>query len=523
MDFGWLSIIPPIVAIVLALITQEVLLSLFVAILIGATILGGNLLTGFTQTLNHYIVGSLNDSWNISILIFCLSIGGLIGILNRNGGTRGIGNLIVSKAKNSRSSLLATWAMGFVIFFDDYANSLIVGNTMRPITDRMKVPREKLAYIVDSTAAPVSSIALISTWVGMEIGLIKDGLANVGVNMEAYGVFLETIPYRFYSLLGLAFVFLIIWTGRDFGPMAKAERRAKSTGKVLAEGATPMVSDEAQDFENETGKYRWYNAIVPILTVIVVTITGLYVNGGGLEGAGLQEAFGNADASVVLLWASFAGIIVAGLMTLVQRILSVKELVDAWVSGVKSMTVAAMILTLAWSLGAVNKDLGTAKFIVAQAQQINLPASLLPLLMFLVPAVIAFATGTSWGANSIVMPLAIELAFTMGGVPMIVPTIGAVLTGAVLGDHCSPVSDTTIMSSMASACDHVAHVKTQLPYAVTVGLVSIVFGFVPAGLGLNPFISLGLGLVALYAVIRIFGKKTNIEEVSIDESNVKTA
>lgn len=518
MEFGWLSILPPIIAIALALITQEVLLSLFVAIIVGATILGGGFISGFTQTLNTYIVGSLNDSWNISILIFCLSIGGLIGILNRNGGTRGIGNLIVSRAKSQKSSLIATWAMGFVIFFDDYANSLIVGNTMRPITDRMKVPREKLAYIVDATAAPVSSIALISTWVGMEIGLIRDGLNNVGVNLEAYSVFLDTIPYRFYSLLSLAFVIMIIVTGRDFGPMAKAERRAKKTGKVLADGATPMVSDEVENFDNVSGKYRWYNAIVPIVTVIAVTIIGLFINGGGLEGATLQQAFGNADASVVLLWASFAGIFVAAIMTLLQRILTVKETVDAWVSGVKSMTVAAMILTLAWSLGAINKDLGTAQFIVSQAQKIHLPAQFLPLLMFLVPAVIAFATGTSWGANSIVMPIAIQLAFTMGGVEMLVPTIGAVLTGAVLGDHCSPVSDTTIMSSTASGCDHMHHVKTQLPYALTVGGVSLLCGFIPAGYGLNPFISLLIGIVVLFGLIKLIGKKTDHINSDVQES-----
>jgi len=510
MELTWMSLIPPIVAIVLALVTQEVLLSLFAAILVGATIMAGNPITGFTSTLNKYVVGALTDEWNISILIFCLSIGGLIGVINKNGGTQGIGRVIVSKAKNSKSTLLTTWALGILIFFDDYANSLIVGNTMRGITDKMKVPREKLAYIIDSTAAPVSSIALISTWIGMELGLIQSGLESVGIKAGAYSVFLETIPYRFYSLMALAFVVMVILTGRDFGPMAKAERRAKRTGEVN-EGISELLED---DFNFE-GPARWYNAIVPIAVVIVTTLVGLYINGGGLEGSvfnlvHIRDAFGNADASVVLLWASFGGFIVAGIMTLVQGLLSIKETMDAWVEGVKSMTVAALILVLAWALGSVNKDLHTADYMVSVLGT-NLPAFLVPLTMFILPGVVAFATGTSWGANSIVMPLAIPLAYQLGGEALLVPTMGAVLTGAVLGDHISPVSDTTIMSSMASGCNHINHVKTQIPYALTVGAVAIVVGFIPAGFGIHWIFSYGLGLAALYVILRVFGTKVSDE------------
>jgi Na+/H+ antiporter NhaC len=509
MEYGWLSIIPPIIAIVLALITQEVLLSLFIAVFIGAVIVaGGNPLTGFTNTLNTYMVGALTDSWNVSILIFCLSIGGLIGILSRNGGTKGIANLIVSRAKNNKSTLLTTWLLGIVIFFDDYANSLIVGNTMRSITDKMRVSREKLSYIVDSTAAPVSSLALISTWVGFQTGLIRDGLSDLGVNANAYGLFIDSLPYMFYSILALAFVAIVILTGRDFGPMARAEKRAFTTGKVLDDDATPLVSDELSNLESHTTNERWYNAIIPILSVITITLIGLYINGGGLEGKSLRDAFGNADASVVLLWASFGGAIIAALMTLAQRILSVKEIMDAWVAGVKSMTIAGLILVLAWSLGSVNKQLGTAEFIVNISKG-SLPPSLLPVIMFILPAIVAFSTGSSWGTNSIVMPLAIPIAFELGGIELLVPTIGAVFTGAVFGDHCSPISDTTIMSSMASACDHIAHVKTQLPYALCVGIVSIVVGFIPAGFGFNPFVSLLIGAAALIGVIYVLGTKTN--------------
>lgn len=516
MEFGWLSLIPPVIAIILAWVTQEVFLSLFIAVFVGATIVNGfNPITGFTDTLNNYIVGALTDSWNVSILIFCLSIGGLIGILSKNGGTQGIANLIVSKAKNSKSTLFTTWLLGMVIFFDDYANSLIVGNTMRGITDRMKVSREKLAYIVDSTAAPVSSMAIISTWVGFQTGLIKDSLSSLGLSLNAYNIFLQSIPYMFYSVLALAFVVMIIITGRDFGPMAKAEKRTYETGKVLDDDATPLVSDEITSLEPNTNNVRWYNAIIPILSVIIITMIGLYINGGGLEGASIRDAFGDADASVVLLWASFGGTIIAAILTLIQRILSIKEIMEAWISGVKSMTIAGIILILAWSLGGVNSELGTAEFIVAVSKG-SLPTFLLPLIMFIIPAIVAFSTGSSWGTNSIVMPLAIPLAYELGGVGLLVPTIGAVLTGAVFGDHCSPISDTTIMSSMASACDHIAHVKTQLPYALSVAGVSIILGFIPAGFGFNPYVSLIVGAAVLLILINLKGTKvTKGNEVSI--------
>lgn len=518
-----LPLLPPLIAIILALVTGEVLISLFVAILAGATILtGGNIITGFTSTLDTHIVNALADGWNLRILIFCLTIGGLIGVLSKNGGTKGIANVIVSKVRGSRSTLMATWGMGLLIFFDDYANSLIVGNTMRPITDKLNVPREKLAYIVDSTAAPVSSIALISTWVGFETGLIQKALAGIGSTLNAYEVFLQTIPFRFYSILALVFVVIIILTRRDFGPMAKAEKRAKETGKLLNDGATPMVSDELNAMDSETEKCRWFNAVIPIAAVLLITLVGLFINGGGLEGKTFRDAFGDADASVVLLWASFGGLLVAMVLTLVQRLLSLKEIMDAWISGIKSMTVAALILVLAWTLGDINESLGTANLIV-QLLQGTVPAFLLPVIMFIVPCIIAFATGSSWGANTIVMPLAIPAAVSIGGPEFLLPVVGAVLTGAVFGDHCSPVSDTTIMSSMASACDHIAHVKTQAPYALVVGGVSIAVGFIPAGLGMNPLISLALGVVILFAIVMIFGVKPGETRKSLFKSSKSKA
>lgn len=492
MELNWLAILPPLIAIVLAIVTREVLMSLVIAVLIGATIITGNPVDGFKEFLSTYLVGALTDSWNISILIFCLSIGGLIGIIDKNGGTKGLASLLVKRAVTVKSALFTTWLLGVAIFFDDYANSLIVGNSMRGITDRLGVSREKLAYIVDSTAAPISSIALISTWVGMELGLIREGIEKLGLDLGAYDVFLRSIPYRFYSVLALIFVLMIIFTGRDFGPMKRAEINAFKNSIKTDEKAAAVQST------------KWYNAVIPFVTVIIITVLGLYQNGGGFEGASVQEAFSNADASVVLLWASFAGIGVAWMLSLLTKSLKITEISEAFVEGVKSMAVPAMILSLAWTLGAINGDLGTAKLMVKVLGD-NLPAFLIPTIMFVVPAIVAFSTGTSWGTNAIVMPIAIELAFLTGGVELIIPTIGAVLTGAVMGDHISPISDTTIMSSMASGCDHIAHVRTQIPYALTIAGVAILFGFIPAGLGLNPVISLVVSVVILYLIVRLFG------------------
>ncbi|BES66696.1 Na+/H+ antiporter NhaC family protein [Gottschalkiaceae bacterium SANA] len=509
MEFGWLSILPPLVAIALAFLTHEVILSLFIAIFTGTLILTGfHPIEAFTSVFDTHILGALYSEWNLAILVFCLSIGGLIGILSKNGGTSGIADAVSGRAKNAKSSLFSTMLMGVLIFFDDYANSLIVGNTMRPITDRMKVSREKLAYIVDATAAPVSSIALVSTWVGMELGLIRDGIAEIGLEMGAYELFLQTIPYRFYSILSLAFVFFMIYLAKDFGPMWKAERRVYLTGKVHDDDARPLMSD-INEFEGPKEKRRWINAVLPIVVVIGITLFGLYVNGGGLEGKTIQEAFGDADASVVLLWASFSGIAIAGVMSLAQRLLTLKEVTDAFVDGLKSMTVACIILVLAWTLGGINSQLGTQTFLVEKATGVIAP-QLIPTILFILSALVAFSTGTSWGTNSIVMPIAIPLSFAMGGAPLLVPAVGSVLTGAVLGDHCSPVSDTTIMSSMASACDHMAHVQTQLPYALTVGSVAILVGFIPSGFGMSPWISLVLGTVALFFILKIFGKSVDL-------------
>ncbi|MBT4485139.1 MAG: Na+/H+ antiporter NhaC family protein, partial [Candidatus Latescibacteria bacterium] len=421
-----------------------------------------------------------------------------------------------------------TITMGLLIFFDDYANTMIVGNTMRPISDKLRISREKLSYITDSTAAPVASIGIISTWTAYEMGLIKSSFESLGIDMNIYEAYLFSIPFSFYCIFALFFVVVVGFLGRDFGPMYRAEKRARETGKLIADGATPMASRELTDMEIKEGiALRWYNAFVPILTVVIMVVVGLYitgykniVSGSGTELASLvkahplmpgslREIFGMAEADVAMIWAAFSGTLVAIALVISQRILTLGEAVSAWLEGAKSFLIAVFILVLAWGLGSLCKDLGTAEYVVRILEG-RLLTGLLPSMVFLVGCIIAFATGTSYGTIAILMPIAIPMAyhFTGGEVGRILfATIGAVFTGSVFGDHCSPISDTTIMSSMATASDHIDHVKTQIPYAVVAAVIAIVFGFIPAGFGVHPLISVFLGMGAVYAVVRFAGKK----------------
>ena len=513
------SLLPPLVAILLAFVTRQVFLSLFLGVFIGSSMLiPGNILVklikGYMGTFTM-VIESVSDSFHAGILIFTLTIGGMIGVISRMGGTKAIALALAKKARTARSAQLFTWLLGVAVFFDDYANTLIVGPTMRPLTDEKKISREKLSYIVDSTAAPVTGMALISTWVGYELGLINDALKAIGVDANTYEVFLRSIPFRFYDILAITMVFLIGYMLRDFGPMLGAEKRARKTGKVLADGAIPMSSIEFESAElPEDEKLKVSNALIPIITLLVVALVGLWYNGGGLKLpfnlGGIREAFGEADASVALLWGSATGSIIAIILATSQKILNLHETFEAWVSGARSLIITCIILVFAWSLGGITEKVGTADYLVGVVTS-ALPGWVLPFLVFIISCIVAFATGTSWGTMAIMMPLAIPLAnaYAPGSMGNIfLGTLGAVLTGAIFGDHCSPISDTTIMSSMASSSDHIDHVRTQMPYAVTVAAVAVILGYIPAGLGVNPFISLVFGVAALYCMVRFVGNST---------------
>lgn len=540
--FGLWTITPPLVAISLAFITKNVVLSLFVGVFSGAFLLnlsGFNFLSAFTNAflgVVNYVLGSLADPWNAGIILQCLTIGGVIALVSKMGGAKAVAEALARKAKTARSAQLYTWFSGMLVFFDDYANSLIVGPIMRPVTDKFRVSREKLSFIVDATAAPIAGIALISTWVGYELSLIKDAYTAIGQNVNAYAIFLETLPYRFYNILILMFIFFSALFLKDFGPMLKAERRARATGKVLADTAQPMTSEEATELEpKDNVKLNIWNAILPVGVLLVSAFVGFYANGyntimGGEDKAlialltttpysfeAFREAFGASDASIVLFQAALLASAVALAMGLAQKIFTLKEGVDIWVRGIKSLVITGVILLLAWSLSSVIKELGTAKFLVSVLSD-SLPAFILPSIIFILGAIISFATGTSYGTMGILMPLAIPLAHAISpDVSYVVMSVGAVLTGAIFGDHCSPISDTTILSSMGAASDHLDHVNTQLPYALVVAAVTIVFGYIPVGLGLPVVITLPLAILAVGILIYYVGKPVEENlDVSMD-------
>ncbi|MBM6615484.1 Na+/H+ antiporter NhaC family protein [Desemzia sp. RIT804] len=541
-QFGWFSLVPPVVSIVLAFVTKNVIISLFLGIFAGAFVLhsvDGNVLTALVQSflsIVEYALTSLADRYNAGIILQVLVIGGLIALMTKMGGTRAVANALASKAKGPVSAQVISWILGLFLFFDDYANALIVGPVMRPVTDEKKISREKLSFIVDATAAPVAGIALISTWVGYEVGLIQDGYEAIGQSVNAYSIFIETIPYRFYNILMLLFVVCTALFLKEFGPMLKAERRARKYDPTNIEDINPNPSSsELDEMEPIEGvKLSIWNAIIPIGTLIVAALVGFYFNGyntimagedttliqtmqnSPFSFAGIQEAFGASDASVVLFQAALLASLVAMAMGVKQKAFTWGEAVDTWINGMKSLIITGAILLLAWSLSASITDLGTADFLVSLLSD-SLPAFLLPSIIFILGSIISFATGTSYGTMGILMPLAIPLAAGISGDPeFIVISAGAVLTGAIFGDHCSPISDTTILSSMGAGVDHLAHVQTQMPYAIAVGIISVIFGFLPAGLGLPIWIVLPVSMVVTAAFLYFFGKSIDEPESELD-------
>ena len=477
-------------------------------------------------------LNSLADPWNAGIILQVLAIGGVINLVGKMGGAKAIAEALAKKAKTARSTQLITWLLGLFVFFDDYANSLIVGPIMRPVADKMKISRERLAFIIDATAAPVAGLAIISTWIGLEVSLIGEGFNQIGVEASGFGVFLQTIPYRFYNILILAFIIITAVTLKEFGPMRKAEIAARKRNKDIVEEIAASSSQMDELEPKEGVELSIWNAIIPIGTLIISALVAFYYSGyssimGGdnvalqqimtnspMSFAGIMEAFSAADASVALFQSALFASVVTIIMAVSKKIFTLSEAIETWVDGMKGLIITGVILILAWSLGSVIKELGTAYYLV-EALQGAIPAFLLPSLIFVLGAVISFSTGTAYGTMSILMPLAIPLAHSINPeMSFIVVSTSAVLTGAIFGDHCSPISDTTILSSMGAGCNHINHVNTQIWYSLFVATITILFGYIPAGLGLPIYLVLPLALVAVYVGVQIFGKK-------VDEANIE--
>ena len=532
--YGFLTLIPPLVAIVLAFLTKNVIISLFVGTLAGTFLVSlvdssfmGALVNSFLDFVSR-VLNSLADPWNAGIILQVLVIGGVIHLVAKMGGAKAVAEALARKAKTAKSTQLVTLLLGLAVFFDDYANSLIVGPIMKPVADKMKISRERLSFIIDATAAPIAGLAIVSTWVGLEVGLINDAFVNgVGQQVDAFGVFLQTIPYRFYNILILFFVFITSFLLKDFGPMYKAEIEARR--REIKEGKKNNSSEsniEHAELEPKEGiKLSIWNAIIPIGTLVATALICFYFSGyssimGGEDIAlqqmmtsspmsfrAIQEAFSASDASVALFQSALLSSIVAMTIGLIKKIFTISEAIETWIDGMKPLLITGLILLLAWSLSSVIKDLGTAKYLVTLLSG-SLPNFLLPSLIFVLAAIISFATGTAYGTMGILMPLAIPLAYSMNpDMSYVIVSTSAVLTGAIFGDHCSPISDTTILSSIGAGCNHIAHVNTQMWYALFVASITIVFGYIPAGFGLQWYIVLPISLLAVYLGVQILGKK----------------
>jgi Na+/H+ antiporter NhaC len=519
---GWLSILPPLLAIGMALLYRRVVPALFFGVWVGAVLAIGvtpwGAFKGLLDTMQVYVLGALADGSHAAIILFSLMIGGMVGIISKNGGTLGIVERLTGWASDSERGQVVTGILGISIFFDDYANSLIVGNTMRPVTDRLRISREKLAYIVDSTAAPISTLAFVTTWIGYQVGLLGTAIEGIeGFSEGAYSVFLSSLPYNFYPLLALFFVFLIAYTRYDFGPMYEAEKRTRETGQVLGDEAqVDEAAAEGEELQPPEGTpLRALNAIIPILVLVAAVLAGLYATGVQAVGpeAPLKNIIGQADSYAALMWGSLLGVLVAAALSIGQGILDLEQTVEAWYEGLKSMLFAMVILVLAWALSNITEVLHTADYLVSVLGE-TLPPGVVPTIIFVLAAATAFATGSSWGTMGILMPLVVPLVWAIlsqNGMAepvhyhIFYSSVSCVLAGSVWGDHCSPISDTTILSSMASGCDHVEHVRTQLPYALSVGTVAILFGTLPAGFGMPFWVGLLVGGGLLYGLLRVVG------------------
>ena len=537
--FGMLTLLPPFVAIVLAFITKNVIVSLVIGVMAGGFLLNLNGANVFSALFSSFLdlvdraIGALSDPWNAGIILQVLAIGGVINLVAKMGGAKAIAEALAKKAKTARSAQLMTWAAGLLVFFDDYANSLIIGPMMRPVTDKMKISRERLAFVIDATAAPVAGIAIISTWIGLEVGLIGDGFSAIGIDTNAFSIFLNTIPFRFYNILILGFIVITSITLKDFGPMREAELKARRGNRALtsSEDIDKEISKEHGDLDPLPGvKLNIWNAIIPIGVLIIGALLAFYysgyqailsgdnatlinlINNSPISFEAIKECFSNADASVALFQSALFAGIVALAMGVSKKIFTLSEGLEMWVDGMKTLIITCVILICAWSLSSVIKELGTAKYLITLLSG-SIPAFLLPSIIFVLGGIMSFATGTSYGTMGILMPLTIPLAHSLSPeVSYIIVCISAVLTGSIFGDHCSPISDTTILSSMGAGCNHIDHVKTQMPYALFVGTIAVVFGYIPAGLGLPLYLIMPLAFIAMFMGIQILGKSVDIEE-----------
>ncbi len=498
----WIALIPPIIAILLALLTKEVYSSLFIGILSGALLYAN---FNFTGTIDHLFqtgfIASVADTYNIGIIIFLVILGAIVSLMNKSGGSAAFGRWASKHIKSKVGAQLATVALGVLIFVDDYFNCLTVGSVMRPVTDKFNISRSKLAYLIDATAAPICIIAPISSWAAAVAGFVSEE------QISGFGLFIRAIPYNFYALLTILMMVMIALMKFDFGPMKTHEKNAEN-GDIFSETGREMLEEVEEKATNSKGKVA--DLVLPVVVLIAACVLGLIYSGGFFiadSGVYLDfiNAFSNADASVGLVYGSFAGLIFSVIYFLIRRTLSFKDCMDSIPEGFKAMVPAILILTCAWTLKTMTDSLGAKVFIAEFVRNYATAfVPLIPAIVFLIAVGLSFSTGTSWGTFGILIP--IVLAVFGGSIEneICIIAISACMAGAVCGDHCSPISDTTIMASAGGQCNHINHVSTQLPYALCVAAVSFV-AYIIAGYVQNVWICLPVALVLMVATI--FGIK----------------
>ena len=493
------SLLPAIIAIALALITKEVYSSLFIGLVVGGLLYSG---FSFTGTIEHVFVdgmiAQLSDSWNVGILIFLVVLGSMVMLMNRAGGSAAFGKWAVEHVKTKAGAQIATILLGVLIFIDDYFNCLTVGSVMRPLTDKHKISREKLAYLIDATAAPVCIIAPISSWAAAVTGFV-DG-AN-GLTL-----FVRAIPYNFYALLTIAMMLTLTLADFDYGPMKKIERDSLKELKERAEGKEPnasMAGATDQPHPPVSTKGKVIHLVLPIVALIICCVIGMIYTGGFFAGESFIDAFSNSDASVGLVYGSVAALLITQIFFMATRVLNFTECMNTISEGFKSMVPAILILTFAWTLKSMTDSLGAADYVAGLVQNVagnGAFMNFLPAIVFAVGAFLAFATGTSWGTFGILIPIVVNVFSGDMNNELMIIAISACMAGAVCGDHCSPISDTTIMASAGAQCNHIGHVSTQLPYALTAAVVSMV-AYIFAGFIRNWLICLPIGIILMVVTL----------------------
>lgn len=535
----WTSILPPLLAVLVALFFRSLVIALISAFFLGAFLAFGPLpWVFFPAAARDFVWSNLVDQFNLFIFLFLFSLVGMIHVTYRSGGIHGLVSQFQRVARGPRSAKLATMISGMAIFFDDYSNTVVVGSTMRGLSDRWRISREKLAFIVDSTTAPIAGLTVISTWIAFEVFLFSQMTEQLNLREGGYAIFVQIIPFRFYCWGTLMFVFLSSVFDRDFGPMFRAETRAALEGKVMRDGAHPIVRENHHALEPDPSKpQRWYNAGLPLILVIFGILGGILAIGGlrlvedrgsfsllslsdwrAAFEAATNPVYGEAGAMVILFAASLAGGVVAVVMAVSQKIITLKNAAVAYLRAVPTMKMAVFILVMAWAMKEIcTSGLHTDTFLISLLGE-RLPLWILPLLTFLIASGMAFATGTSFGTMAILIPVILPLAHAMGAYEegnrlIFWLTAAAVLDGAIFGDHCSPISDTTVLSSISTGCDHIDHVETQVVYAVTTMTLASITGYLALALGLPLWSFFALFPVLCLGILLVAGKRIPKKEV----------